>query len=34
MCAAIGTRGLEVDPYGSGDAARRIAARLALDLAA
>jgi UDP-GlcNAc3NAcA epimerase len=34
MCAAIGTRGLEVDPYGNGDAARLIAARLALDLAA
>jgi UDP-GlcNAc3NAcA epimerase len=30
--AAIGTRGRDVDPYGNGDAARRIAARLALDL--
>jgi UDP-GlcNAc3NAcA epimerase len=32
--AAIGTRGLDVEPYGRGDAAQRIVARLATDLAA
>jgi len=32
--SAIGTRGVEVAPYGAGDAAQRIVARLAADLGA
>ena len=32
--AAIGTRGADVSPYGTGDAAQRIVARLAADLGA
>ena len=34
VLAAIGTRGVDIDPYGSGDAAVRIVARLRADLGA
>jgi hypothetical protein len=34
LATAIGSRGADVQPYGSGDAAARIVARLSADLAA